>query len=245
MTTKKKKENKTPVKGYKVFNNDWTCKGFQYEVGQTYETDKEISLCNAGFHFCKKLEDCFKYYDFVQWNKIAEVEAIGTVINGDDKSVTDKIKIVREIPFNEIADIIKTQNSYGVNGSNGVNWSKGVNGSYGILNCSGISNGLFCNGKHNQYYIFNKEVKKKYWEEVNSKLIEYLNGFTPTFNNLKGLYFKSGSRWEYTPIPNAEELSIKEAWEGMPQKAIDYLKSLPEFNKEMFTKITGIEVNDD
>ena len=30
-------ENKNYIKGYKVFNPDWTCRGFQYEVGKTYE----------------------------------------------------------------------------------------------------------------------------------------------------------------------------------------------------------------
>lgn len=25
------------VKGYKVFNPDWTCRGFQYEVGKIFE----------------------------------------------------------------------------------------------------------------------------------------------------------------------------------------------------------------
>ena len=25
------------MKGYKVFNPDWTCRNFQYEVGKTYE----------------------------------------------------------------------------------------------------------------------------------------------------------------------------------------------------------------
>lgn len=28
------------MRGYKVFNSDWTCRGFQYEVGKTF---KEIS----------------------------------------------------------------------------------------------------------------------------------------------------------------------------------------------------------
>ena len=27
------------VKGFKVFNPDWTCRGFQYEVGKTYEEE--------------------------------------------------------------------------------------------------------------------------------------------------------------------------------------------------------------
>lgn len=42
------------VKGYKVFNPDWTCRGFKYSVGETFEEEVELSVCNRGFHFCKK-----------------------------------------------------------------------------------------------------------------------------------------------------------------------------------------------
>ena len=45
-----------------------------------------------------------------------------------------------------------------------------------------------------------------------------------------------------TPIPNAKEISKKEAWESMPKEAIEYIKSLEEFDKDMFEEITGIEV---
>lgn len=69
-----------------------------------------------------------------------------------------------------------------------------------------------------------------------------LNGWVPTFNNLKSLYLKSGSSWKLTPIPNAKEISKKEAWESMPKEAIEYIKSLEEFDKDMFEEITGIEV---
>jgi len=27
------------MKGFKVFNPDWTCRGFQFEVGKIYEED--------------------------------------------------------------------------------------------------------------------------------------------------------------------------------------------------------------
>lgn len=69
------------IKGYKVFNPDWTCRGFQYEVGKTYKHEGDIGLCKAGFHFCQKIADCFSYYDFNNKNKVAEVEAIGLVEN--------------------------------------------------------------------------------------------------------------------------------------------------------------------
>ena len=37
------------VIAYKGMNSDMTCKGFQYEIGKTYKTDK-AKLCNYGFH---------------------------------------------------------------------------------------------------------------------------------------------------------------------------------------------------
>ena len=61
---------------YKVFNSDWTCRGFKYQVGETYEEDINPSVCDLGFHFCKKLADCFSYYAFDPDNKVAEIEAI-------------------------------------------------------------------------------------------------------------------------------------------------------------------------
>ena len=132
--------------------------------------------------------------------------------------------------------------SYGVNWSDGVNGSNGVNGSYGILNSYGVDNALFLADKPRTYSIFGKEVNERRFCRVRDELYNKLNGWKPTFNNIKALYIKSGSDWKLTPIQDAEELSIKEAWSGMPIKAIEYVKSLPEFDAEMFTKITGIEV---
>lgn len=156
MTAKKTKT----IKGYKVFNNDWTCRGFQYEIGKTYRFEGEIKLCEAGFHFCEKLEDCFENYACVQWNKIAEVEASGKIKKGRNKCVTDTLTILKEIEFSQIAEIIKEQNSRGVSSSFGVSSNFGVSSSYGMLDCSGVSKGLFCAGKKNEFYLFNKKVKK-------------------------------------------------------------------------------------
>ena len=92
------------MKGYKAFNYDWTCRGFQYEVGKTYETDEEIEICKSGFHFCQKLKDCFIFYPLSEMTKIAEIEALGDIDSEFDytKSCTNKIKIVKEISFDEI-----------------------------------------------------------------------------------------------------------------------------------------------
>ena len=98
------------IKGYKVFNPDWTCRGFQYEVGKTYEHDGNIELCGSGFHFCKKASDCFKYYDFDSRNKVAEVEAIGLTEGDEIKLVTNKISIIREIEWTELLNIVNEGN---------------------------------------------------------------------------------------------------------------------------------------
>ena len=47
------------MKGYKAFNNDMTCRGFQYKVGKTYEMAKKPIPCKQGFHFCKSIADYF------------------------------------------------------------------------------------------------------------------------------------------------------------------------------------------
>jgi len=96
------------TKGFKVFNKDWTCKAFQYEVGGTYEMKESPICCNRGFHFCTKLSDCFNYYAFNSNNKVAEVEAIGEVVSdsGDTKHCTNKIKIVRELTWHEVLDLV-------------------------------------------------------------------------------------------------------------------------------------------
>lgn len=94
------------MKGYKVFNSDWTCRGFQYKVGETYEMDEEPIICQRGFHFCSILKDCFYHYPLDPNKiKIAEIEALGKideVFLGYTQYCTNKIKIVREIYWKDL-----------------------------------------------------------------------------------------------------------------------------------------------
>jgi len=100
--------------GYKAFNNDLTCRDFQYEVGKTYEIDSKPICCDNGFHFCRDLKECFKYYDF--GSRVCEVESLGDIDTKDDKKFcTNKIKIIRELSFEEICDIIGIKTIIGEN----------------------------------------------------------------------------------------------------------------------------------
>jgi hypothetical protein len=84
--------------GYKMMESDMTCMGFQYEVGKEYSLEGELEICNNGFHFCKNPFDClFYYYNISGDKRLFLVEALGEVITEDDKSVTNKIKIIEEI----------------------------------------------------------------------------------------------------------------------------------------------------
>lgn len=95
------------IRGYKVFNPDWTCRGFKYEVGNTYE-EVNPKVCDRGFHFCKLPKDCFNYYPFDSNNKVAEVVALGEVLEEGDKCATNKIKIIREISWQEVLTLVNT-----------------------------------------------------------------------------------------------------------------------------------------
>ena len=96
------------MKGYKVFNPDWTCRGFQFEVGKIFEENVEPVCCNRGFHFCTKAADCFNYYSFNSANKVAEVEAFGAVdaSSENSKCCTNKIHIIRELTWHEVLDLV-------------------------------------------------------------------------------------------------------------------------------------------
>ena len=96
------------VKGYKVFNSDWTCSGKQYSCPGIFEEFVSPSVCNVGMHFCKNAADCFRYYDFDPNNHVAEVIAHGTVKEGEDKCATNKLEIVREIPWAEVLEVVNT-----------------------------------------------------------------------------------------------------------------------------------------
>ena len=85
---------KKGLKGYKAFNKDMTCQGFQFEEGKIYEEKKAV-ICQSGFHFCTDPLDVLNYYDICD-SEFTEVEAIGTINKNNydySKKCTTKIKI--------------------------------------------------------------------------------------------------------------------------------------------------------
>ena len=108
-----RKKKEVIIKAYKGFEHDWTCRGFQYEVGKSYEQDGNIKVCNNGFHACEEPLRVFGYYSPCdakgRLRKFAEVEQSGEIAKDDDKTASSKINIKAEL---SILDLAKLQVEY-------------------------------------------------------------------------------------------------------------------------------------
>jgi hypothetical protein len=91
------------IKGFKAFDKDLKCRGFQYEFGKDFYYKGEIELCASGFHFCKSLGSVYNYYQFSNEVVVCEVESEGDVIDevDGDKSVTNHLRILRMLNAEE------------------------------------------------------------------------------------------------------------------------------------------------
>ena len=129
------------MKGYKAFDVNLKCHDFQYEIGQTYEMDGDIECCARGFHFCKELVNCYRFYEMSDNTRICKVEAIGEIKTCDDiKYCTNKIKILSEVKNPKIKSNTNTSSS-GYCNSGSYNSGNNNNGDY--------NSGSFNTGNHN------------------------------------------------------------------------------------------------
>lgn len=179
------------AEGYKIFNEDWECNEYCYAdengtaVGTVHKVEGELRICHNGLHFCGKLEDCFKYYDPLKWNKIAKVRAYDAVISLGEKSCCSIIEIVEELHWDNInikmtnddmsrgmyikgvhnvytsAPVCGSRNvsySSDIYGGSDINNSIGVRGGYDIMNSLTIRGG---NNICNSNFIWGSSDVKK------------------------------------------------------------------------------------
>ena len=223
------------MKGYKVFNSDWTCRNYKYEVGKTYEMEEHPICCNNGFHFCTNLSDCFNYYSFNTNNKVAEIEALGEIDKSDDdtKHCTNKIKIVREIAWEEVLTLC-----------NSGDWNSGD------WNITSFSNGCF-NTEEPKIYLFDKPSDWTYRDWANSDARYILNNM-PT-DEIDWVYSEDMTDEEKEKHPEHEttggflktqnKSSERQAWwNDLSEYWKNNIKSLPNFDEEVFERITGIKI---
>ena len=86
--------------------------------------------------------------------------------------------------------------------------------------------------------LFNKPITKERFDEVDIKLGDWY----PKFTNAEELKGKCGNgKWHATPAPAIMGRTAKEAYAEMPTELVKYIKSLPEYDDEIFRKITGAD----
>ena len=259
------------VRGYKVFNPDWTCRDFQYEVGKTYTMKAKPVICQTGFHFCRKASDCFNYYHFKPENKVAEVVAFGDIDeqNGDTKVCTNKIKIVRELDWYEVLDLVNigtgntglsNNGDYNSGNRNSGNYNSGNynsgdynSGNYnsGDWNMINYSSGCF-NTEESTIKLFNKESSWVGEDWRNSKAGRLLLDID--MNILDWISYSNMTDEEKASHPEAEttggylkKLDISECaqiwWDGLDEDDRCIIKAIPNFDAKIFKECTGIDVN--
>ena len=91
-------ENKEII-AYKGFDKNWKCRGYQYEIGKTYEHEGKVEACKSGFHSCEYPLDIFSYYAPSE-SKFALVKASGEISKGNDDSKIASTKITIEAELN-------------------------------------------------------------------------------------------------------------------------------------------------
>ena len=104
--TKKPEETPAPVVGFKGFDKDLKCRGFQFEIGKEYKHEGAVKLCGSGFHFVEYPLDAFNFYA-PGLSRYAEVEPVGLsdeTESGDSKRVAAGLVIKAELSFSALVE---------------------------------------------------------------------------------------------------------------------------------------------
>ena len=251
------------IKGYKVFNHDWTCRGFQYKSGETYSEDVDLELCERGFHFCEKLSDCFSYYTFNSENKVAEVVAIGEIVRGNNKCCTNKIKIGKELTWSKVLEMVNEEKGCtGLCNTGDRNTGNGNTGNSNTGNCNtgDWNTGDWNNGDRNtgcfmteeqNIMLFDKASDMTYIEWFNSaacdllstipkRVVEWIDSedMTDTEKKNNPTHDCTGG---YLKVLDESECA-QMWWDGLNSKEKNIVRSIPNFDPNIFKKCTGITV---
>ena len=146
------------ITAFKGFDSELRCRGFQYEVGKTYEYDGNILICRFGFHAVENPLDVWGYYEPVA-ARYALVECsgdIGRMPSDDTKFVSSKIAIKEELT---LGDFIRRAVDYQlglviidatVDAASGDNSRLTASGDNSQLAASGDSSQLAASGHYSQ-----------------------------------------------------------------------------------------------
>lgn len=238
------------VHGFKVFRPDWTCDptGYnpkQYTCPGKFEEEGELDVCGHGMHFCQTAADCFNYYSFNSENKVAEVIAYGEVRTEGDKSCTDKLEIVREIPWDEVLRIVNL-------GKNCTGRCNTGDWNTGDWNKSSFNTGCF-NTVEQKIMLFNKPSDMTYrdWYESDARwllnqipkdVVEWIYSEDMT-DEEKAEHLTHETTGGYLKVLDESECG-QLWWGSLSDRQKNIIKAIPNFDAEIFFQCTGIRVDE-
>ena len=244
-------------KAYKVFENDWTCRGYDFKdkkgnvINTIHKIEGQIKLCNHGFHYCPELNNCFNYYSFNSNNKIAEIEITGEFIVGDDgKEVTSEFKIIRELSWQEVLNLVNTGTENTGRANTGYRNTGDQNTgdqNTGDWNTGYRNTGYFNTTTPSTVLVFNKECKVTDWENATKPNFIYFGYLT------KFIWSDDMSNKEKEQHPEHECLggylrkmtykeAFKHSWDNADDEDRKLVLGLPNFDNKIFEEISGINV---
>lgn len=266
----------------KGFDEDLKCRGYQFEIGKTYEIKLpdgyELTvddLCSDKvFHYCDSLRNVHGYYSVNpdDHNRFCEIEVCGKEVTDGNKCGSNKIKIIREIVGKEL-DILRglikgntglfnsgncNSGDYNSGNYNSGNYNSGNcnsgdfnsgNFNSGDFNSCDYSSGLFCT-QDPKVKIFDVET------DMTMKKVMQTDWYRMLFRNSlrlnEWIYYTDEER----KADKKKELiggylktySYKDAckiwWNKYTDKEKAVIMSMPNFDKDKFKQITGLEVEE-
>ena len=136
------------MRAFKGFNKDLTCRGYQYEEGKEFHTER-AECCDTGFHACEYPLDCFGYYDPAH-SVFHEVELSGEMDKSGDNtkvcatdikigarlSIAGLVKMAIDFTMSKVNKEAGSDERHGFASATGYKGASSATGDYGASSVS-------------------------------------------------------------------------------------------------------------
>ena len=137
------------MRAFKGFNKDLTCRGYQYEEGKEFHTER-AECCDTGFHACEYPLDCFGYYDPAH-SVFHEVELSGEMDKSRDNtkvcatdikigarlSIAGLVKMAIDFTMSKVNKEAGSDERHGFASATGNYGASSATGNYGASSATG------------------------------------------------------------------------------------------------------------
>ena len=148
------------MRAFKGFNKDLTCRGYQYEEGKEFHTER-AECCDTGFHACEYPLDCFGYYDPAH-SVFHEVELSGEMDKSRDNtkvcatdikigarlSIAGLVKMAIDFTMSKVNKEAGSDERHGFASATGDYGASSATGDYGASSATGYKGASSATGDY-------------------------------------------------------------------------------------------------